>query len=95
MLDQLERVAAEWVRGRIPTEAEIDVVTRAVADLRRHLEAARDGLLEAGPEALGHLAHARERVAEAMAIVDRLSAESPARVPSVTRGRPDPRTDRP
>ena len=90
MLDQLERIAADWRRGRIPSAVEIDVVTRAAVDLRRHVEAARDRMPDAGPAALHHLSGARARVAEAIRIVCRLADEHPGWVPVVPRGRLGP-----
>lgn len=90
MLDQLERIAADWGAGRVPSAVEIDVVTRAAVELRRHLEAARTELPDAGPTALHHLSGARERVAEAIRIACRLADEHPGWVPVVPRGRLGP-----
>jgi hypothetical protein len=90
VLDQLERIAADWAAGRVPSAVEIDVVTRAAVELRRHIEAARTGLPDAGPAALHHLVGAREQVAEAIRIVLRLADEHPGWVPAVPRGRVDP-----
>ena len=90
VLDQLERVAADWRRGRIPSAVEIDVVTRAAVDLRHHIEAARDRMPDAGPTTLHHLSAARARVAEAIRLVCRLAEEHPGWVPTVPRGRIGP-----
>lgn len=90
VLDQLERIAADWREGRIPSAAEIDVVTRAAVDLRRHVEVARDRMPDAGPTALDHLSGARARVADAIGIVCRLAEEHPGWVPVLPRGRLGP-----
>lgn len=77
VLDQLERIAADWRRGRIPAAAEIDVVTTAVAELRGHVERAVRGSTRADATAVEHLQGARRCVADALDLVDALAREHP------------------
>lgn len=90
VLDQLDRIAADWREGRMPTAREIDVVTRAAADLRRRIEDARERLPDAGPTALHHLSAARTLVARAIRLVEELAADHPRQIPpaAVARVRP-------
>lgn len=88
VLDQLDRIAVSWRAGTVPSAREVDVVTRAAAELRRRIEDARERLHDAGPTALHHLSAARALVARAIELVDDLAAEHPGDVSRTATGRP-------
>lgn len=84
LLDQLERVAEAWRRGRTPTAEEVDRITTGVTALRARVEdTAR--LQEAGAPTLAHVSGARRRVGEALALVDELRRERSGHVPTTPR----------
>jgi hypothetical protein len=87
VLDQLERIDADWRAGRVPRVAEIDIVTTAVTALRARIEESARGRHGRGPEALVQLEAARARVAEAIRIVDALTGAPAALPPSIRRTR--------
>jgi hypothetical protein len=78
VLDQLERIAHDWRRGRLPALEEIDVVTVAVVELRGRIEATARDASDAGPAALEHLAGARRRIVEAQRLVRELAVRPPS-----------------
>jgi hypothetical protein len=84
VLDQLERIADDWRRGRLPAVEEIDVVTVAVVELRGRIEATARATTDAGPAALEHLAGARRRIVAAQRLVRELAVGPPSPAPGET-----------
>jgi hypothetical protein len=83
VLDQLERLAADWRHGHVPAAAEIDIVTESVVVLRARIAQASGQLPAADREALEHLEGARARVLDAVELVHALAEEHPGRVPDL------------